>query len=251
MATHKFIPDVEDQDVSDIVEGILANLPSVEYTEVKLPSLASKVYGIDGDSIHLRPITFEDEKAMLSLKDNKQSVNLLISRCMLEDIDPKHLLVPDKHLILMNLRAISMGKEYDASIKCSKCGEVSEVKLDILNTFPCKFADTPIEKTVKVKLPVLGKTVEIKRGGANELEKPLPELLEGLWRFVLSIDGQTNAKVRNQVISKLPRKDIHFILSQVTCSDIGLDPRFVFSCSFCQHEELTSFEIGADFFTMQ
>lgn len=250
MSGKKYLPTL-DQDVSQIIDSLLGELPSEEYTEVKLPSLATKIYGLESEYLHLRPITFEDEKAMLSLKDKNKFGNLLIQRCVKEEINVDDLIVPDKFLILLNLRAISVGKEYSLNITCSKCSTINKIGIDLLNTFPVNYAEEPLEKAETITLPKVGKGVQVKRASSSDLEKDITEVLESLWRFVLKVDQYTDAKVRKAFIDRLPREDVHTILNVVMSSNIGVDPRFMFHCSKCGHNELTNFEFSNDFFTMQ
>ena len=85
----------QETSVDALVSEILGSIPEVERAEVRLPSLG-RIYGLESDYIHLRAMTFDDEKALLSLKDKTQAVNLLISRCLEEDIDPRSLIQQDK-----------------------------------------------------------------------------------------------------------------------------------------------------------
>jgi len=243
-------PDLDNQNVDDLVSNILGGIPKVEYSEVKLPSLATALYGLETPYLHVRPMTFADEKAVAAAK-KKEGMDILLSRCVEENINPKNLLMQDKLAILFHLRAISVGNEYSFNITCNQCESINENVVDIINTFPCKYAEEPVERTVKLKLPESGKEVVIRRASSSDLEQDQMKILNELWRFMIEIEGITNAKVRAQVIDYLPRKDVHFIIKHVTLSDIGIDQKFLFVCANCGHQELEELKLTSDFFTMK
>jgi len=248
--TQRITPDIDNQNVDDLVKNIIGDIPQVQYSEVKLPSLGTSIYGLETPFVHIRPMTFADEKAVLASK-KKQGMNILLSRCIEEDIDPRTLLLQDKLTILFHLRAISIGENYEFNITCQECDTVNETRVDILKSFPCNYAEEPVEKTVRVKLPASGKEVVLKRALSYELEEDQLRVMNELWRYMIEIEGITNAKVRAQVVDYLPRKDIHFMVKEIMMSDIGIDQKFIFICSKCGHEELEELKLTSDFFTMK
>lgn len=248
MSNRKIMPNVTDQDYTDVVNDILGDLPSIDYVEVKLPSLGMGLYQLEDSVVHLRPMTFEDEKSLMSLKDKTQSLNHLLSKCLKEEINPRTLLLQDKLLLLHHLRAISVDKDYIVQIQCPNCRKISEITIDLLDTFPCKYAETPIPRTVEITLPTIKKKAKVKVLTSGELEDNPNIMFEHLWKFLVEIDGKDNPVVRTKVIEKLPRKDIHEIIKAAIQGDVGLDTRFNFVCSYCKHESLEQVEIDADFF---
>ena len=195
MSQKHFQPDIENQNVDDIVSQILGGIPEVQYVEVNLPSQATALYGLENPVLHIRPMTFADEKAIVSAKGNK-ILNTLLSRCIEEDINPRSLLLVDKLYIMLYLRTISVGNEYEFEIQCSKCETKAVTKVDVIKSFPVKYAEEPTAATFKFTLPVLGKEVSVKRATSGEMEDLGNRILDELWRFVVEIDGHTNAKVR-------------------------------------------------------
>lgn len=240
----------QETNLDDLVSEILGSIPEVERSEVRLPSLG-KIYGLESEYVHLRAMTFEDEKALLSLKDKTQAVNLLISRCLEEDIDPRNLIQQDKIFLIVNIRNLSVGSDYEFSITCGECGTVNEAKVDVLNTFTCTYPEEPLERNVEIELPVIKKKVVVRRATATELEQPMDKLYENLWKFVVAIAGNSSTKVKYEVINKLPRKDIHAIVKALGGEEIGLNTDFFFVCAECGHEEVSDLALNPDFFTMR
>lgn len=249
---NNFVSQHSDETDDDIVNKILGNVSSGEdYSEVRLPSLATNLYDVPSDVINIRGMTFEDEKVIATLKDKSKVMDVLIERCVKENINAKQLIPQDKVFLMMHLRAMSVGPKYNFSVNCPKCEKKSEIELDVLDTFPCKYPEEPLQKVREISLPMLQKNVTVKRASSSELDAlGTAGLLTNLWRFVLSIDGHTNARIRAKVIDKLPREDIREIIKIITSEEVGLETRFMFGCSFCGHEELTEFEFHKGFFTM-
>lgn len=240
----------QETSVDALVSEILGSIPEVERAEVRLPSLG-RIYGLESDYIHLRAMTFDDEKALLSLKDKTQAVNLLISRCLEEDIDPRSLIQQDKIFIIVNIRNLSVGNEYEFNITCSECGKVNEAKVDVMNTFTCTYPEEPLEKIVEIELPVIKKKVQVRRATSTELEQPMDKLYQNLWKFVVAIEGNSSTKLKFEVVNKLPRKDIHAIVKSLGSDEVGLNTDFFFTCAECGSEEVSDLALNPDFFTMR
>ena len=234
----------------DLVNDILGSIPDVETMEVKLPSLG-QLYGLKSEYVHLRAMTFDDEKALLRLKNKNEAVNLLISRCVEEDINPRELIPQDKIFLVVNIRNLSVGPTYDINITCGNCSKVNPVSIDVLNTFICEYPDEPITKTVEIELPVIKKKVVVRRATSEELEQPQEKLYNDIWKFVLAIEGIQSGQVIYDVVSRLPRKDIHQIVNAISCTELGLNTKFLFICSECNHEEVNDLTMQPDFFTMR
>ena len=240
------IPD----SVDDIVNSILSNAPQTDEKMVRLPSLGA-IYGLKQDYVTLRAMTFDDEKALLNARNPSDAINMLISRCVKEDINPRDMIAQDKMFIVVNIRTLSVGNDYDLIITCGNCGHQNDVKIDVINTFPCDYPDEPISHTVEFELPVLKKKIVVRRATSSELEMPTTQLLEKLWQFVISIDGKSDGQIRHAVMQKIPRKDAHEIIKNLGCQGIGLDTRFMLTCENCQSEEVHNIAFNEDFFTMK
>jgi len=239
----------QERSVDDIVNSILENVPEIGTNRVRLPSLG-QIYGLDSEYVTIRGMTFDDEKALLAVKDKAQAIDLLISRCVEENINPRKLIAQDKIFIVVNIRSLSVGSNYDVSITCGNCSEVSKVSLDVLDVFKCNYPEAPVSQTVEIELPVSKKKVVVRRASSVELENP-EKIYDNLWSFIESIEGIINGQVRLEVVKKLPLKDIHAIIRALNCDDIGLDTAFIFQCFECGHEEVTDLSLNQDFFMMR
>ncbi len=92
------------------------------YEEITLPSLGKFYDGIDGPKngvLHIRPMTGEDEQILATPRFVKkgQAINMIFSRCIQEQIKVADLLSADRTFLLIYLRGISYGTEYEVEIK--------------------------------------------------------------------------------------------------------------------------------------
>jgi len=233
----------------DIINNILKDLPATNEILVDLPSEGKFYKSFSGDVL-VRPLTFDDEKFIISnKKEISDEVNVILSRCI-KGVKIEELFLCDKLFLLLKLREVSYGNDYAVSITCPKCEADLETVIDlgslIVDKFPKNFKD-PREIT----LPVLKKKIKIRLPRVND-EKYLsdPEtLFNSLWRFIEELDGHTDRGVISGVVNKLPVKDCNMIISNIKPKDIGVDPRFIYKCGSCKKDTIMEVPITPDFFT--
>jgi len=231
-----------------IVEEILKDLPVDSSIEVDLPS-ENKVYTLEDPAapITLRPMTFEDEKQIVNAKKEQDPVNIILQRCS-TNINISDLLSIDKLYLIMKLREISYGDDYNTLLICSFCKEEipTTVKLSELNVNPVPddFVD-PIEVT----LPSINKTckVTLPRVRDEKLLTDVGKTLDEIWRFVVEIDGQTDKSIIAAVLDKLPIRDMKTILNSMK-TEFGVDTKIKFGCNNCKEVSVVDLPIDANFF---
>jgi hypothetical protein len=236
---------------ADILASLLENLPSTDAIVVDVPSKC-KFYKLDNpaEGIKIRPMTFEDEKAMMSHKNvNIDTLNLLLERCV-SNVRVSSLLQMDKLYLIMKLREISYGDAYGATISCPSCRRDNTVQFS-LSQLQVNYLPEDAENPAEVFLPVLQKTIKLRYPRvADEGYLQNSELtLANLWRFVESIEGHDKKTIISKVMSQLPLKDSHAVISALGGGEYGIDTDVRFVCSYCGHNEITALPITADFFT--
>jgi hypothetical protein len=234
-----------------IIEDLLSNLPSTEEIVLELPS-KNKFYTLKDPAkpITIRPLTFEDEKKMMSSKQGgSKLLNSLLTACV-SNIDISQVLQLDKLYMLMKLREVSYGEEYGAKITCPSCKNDNHIVFN-LSELPVTYVDEDMLNPTSVYLPVLQKTIKVKLPTiADESYLLNSEIaMANLWRFVTEIEGHVNKKIISQVIQKLPLKDAHVLLKVMGGEGLGINTNVKFSCSYCSLVEEMELPIGADFFT--
>jgi hypothetical protein len=117
---------------------------SINYEEVMLPSRGKFYDGTDGPTngiIHIRPMTGEEEQILATPRFVKKNtaINMIFSKCIREDIKPENLLSQDRTFLLIYLRGISYGTDYDIQIKCPETERqfATTVDLDTLEIIRC------------------------------------------------------------------------------------------------------------------
>jgi len=230
----------------DIINEILKNIPTETTVKVDLPS-ECKVYNIDESSyITLRPMTFEDEKSLIGTQ-GEDPVNLLLERC-LEGVKVMDLIPLDKLYLIMKLREISYGDDYDTVLICDHCKteNPTKVKLSSLNVNPVpdEFSDP-----ITIFLPTIKKEAKIRLPRVRD-EKNMsdPETLANqLWRFVQEIDGHTDKSIIAPVVDKLPLVDIKTIIKAFE-TDYGVDTKVKLKCKNCGGVSIIELPITSNFF---
>ena len=232
----------------EIIEGLLKDLPSDSAVEVELPS-ECRAYELEDPDlpVTLRPMTFEDEKCIVSAKKEEDPVNLILQRCV-TNIKVLDLLPMDKLYLIMKLREISYGDDYNTLLICSHCGaeNPTTVKLSQLNVNP---VPDDFEDPTTIMLPELKKEAMIRlpRVKDERFFMDSAAALEQLWRFVVSIDGHTDKSIIAAVIDKLPLRDVRTILNSIK-SDYGVDTKVKFACKDCGGVTVVDLPIDANFF---
>jgi len=233
-----------------IIDNILANMPSTEEIAVEVPSL-NKFYTLQdpGKPISLRPMTFEDEKIMMSNVGGVDTLNVLLSRCV-SNIKVDSLLQMDKLYLIMKLREISYGDEYQASITCTGCAKENKVKFTLSN-LPVRYVEETLTDPQTIHLPILDKEIKVRlpRVRDENYFSNAQQAMGNLWRFVESIDNCEAKTVISKVIPQLPLKDAHVLLEVMGASQYGTDTKVRFACNYCSHNEVMELPITADFFT--
>jgi hypothetical protein len=232
----------------EIIEDLLKELPTDVAVEVDLPS-ECRVYTLDDPDmpITIRPMTFDDEKNIVSAKKEEDPVNLVLQRCV-TNIKVSDLLPMDKLYLIMKLREISYGDEYNTLLLCNHCGAENPtvVKLSQLNVNP---VPDDFEDPTTITLPELKKevTVRLPRVKDEKVFADTTSALDQLWRFVVSVDGHTDKSIIAAVLDRLPLRDVRTILNSIK-SEYGVDTKIKFACKDCGGVSVVDLPIDAGFF---
>jgi hypothetical protein len=239
---------VNDSAKQAVIDEILKELPTDTAVEVELPS-ECRVYTLEdsGAPITIRPMTFEDEKALVSAGKNDDPVNLILQRCT-TNIRIPDLLSMDKLYLIMKLREISYGDDYNTLLICSQCKSENPttIKLSQLNVNP---VPDNFQDPITVMLPTLKKEAKVRLPRVRD-EKMMVDpavALDQIWRFVTEIDGHIDKSIIARVVDKLPLKDIRTILKAIK-TDFGVDTKIKFECTSCGGVTVVDLPIDSNFF---
>ena len=105
---------------------------------VKLPS-NGKMYDIN--ELTIQNMTVAEEKFLLGSNGSK-SISTILSKCVLDGdkIDFDNLIEADRFYLLVRIRCLTYGEDYDINLRCSNCNnafahvvKLSELEVDELD----------------------------------------------------------------------------------------------------------------------
>ena len=234
-----------------IIAKLLENVPSIEEVAIELPS-RNKFYNLQDPSkpITIRPMTFNDERAMMSNKNvNVDVLNVLLSRCV-SNINISDILQFDKLYLIIKLRELSYGDKYNAVIPCTNCRRDNEVNFEMAQ-LNVNYVEDDLTDPQEITLPVLNKKLKVRfpRVQDESYFANSEHAINNLWRFVVEFDGHSSPTLISKIIPQLPLKDAHRLLESISSAKYGIDTKVRFLCNYCSHNEIMDMPVTTDFFT--
>ena len=231
----------------EILKELLKNNPSRGAVELDLPSKGRFYIKDEPDKpITLSPLTWEDEKSLASSQGSNPSMTLM-NRC-LHNVNAESLLDCDRSYILIKLREISLGPDYEAKVTCPACGKIGEIGIDTRDFRTIEIPDD-VTNPRQVTLPVCKVDVEVRFPTAKEdnITQDPAKFIDNIWRFVTSVGGHTDPEIIASFVKELTLRDSQFLRNKIT-GDYGVDTQFIYACGECGKENLMGVPIGSDFF---
>jgi transcription elongation factor Elf1 len=232
------------------LDQLFGQVPSEIDTPVKLPS-EGRFYPNKTAEVIISPIKFEDEKQLAtSIKNNVNPINLILEKCT-KNVDVNSLLLIDKLFLLLKIREISYGEQYPARITCPKCNSSAEVNIK-LNELIVNYIPEEITDPREVTLPKLKKEVEVRfpRVSDEPFMNNQEQVYNNLWRFVTKLNGISDPIFISKAIPKMHIMDVKVILNNIMRNDLGLNPKFIYSCMDCGAESEMEVPINENFFSV-
>ena len=234
----------------DLLDKMFANVESPEALVVDLPS-RGKFYNSVGEVV-VSPLTFEEEERILNSKGKGTDIiNLILDKCV-TGVSVPELLQIDKLFLLMKVREASYGSVYKFDLGCPACGDTIKTEIDIANDLNVTYVHEDFEDPRGITLPKLGLEAFV-RFPRNKEEGFLSDagtLSKNLYRFVVSLNGETDPVFISKAIKRMHIVDVKTIANEVTKGEFGLDPRFMFECPSCGHNTMMEVPLDAAFFSV-
>jgi len=237
---------------------------------IPLPS-KGKIYPLDSDNkpiseIGLRAMTGQEMNILYSpnlLKTGK-AFNMLLQKCSPNcKIEINELVTGDRNALLISLRAISMGEQYEVKLMCPECTfefesvvDISNLKLKILDVEPLEenknlfeFAFPKLNKIAHFKLLTGKDTNEIIR--IRDTKAKAGSLIEdtitlSIKRMIQTIDG--SFENISKIIDSAPISDLTDFRTYSQSIEPDVDMTYEHKCPTCETEFSEILNIGADFF---
>ena len=232
------------------LEKLFGELPLESDVVVKLPS-EGRFYANKVADVTIGPIKFEDERQIASSsKSNVNPINLILNKCV-KGIDVNSLLLIDKLFLLLKIRSISYGSNYPANITCPHCSSDGEININ-LDDLVVNYIPPEITDPREITLPKLKKTAKVRfpRVSDEMFLNTQEQIYNSIWRFVVELAEETDPAFIAKAIPKMHIMDIKFILNNIMRNDLGLNPKFIFSCGSCGAETLMEVPINENFFSV-
>lgn len=240
---------------------------------IPLPS-AGRAYP-EGSPLHnkehvdIRAMTAREEDILMSRTLIKKGtvVTHLIKNCLVsQDIPVDQMLSGDRYALLIALRIMSYGPEYEANMECPQCGDKSNqiFRLDELPIKPLEIQPVaPGQNLFEFELPVSKARVQFKfltghdeemmlitqnqkKAKLNlEVETPVTSRLA---QTIVAINGNTNRGDILRSINSMVVRDSNALRDYMSKNEPGIDMTQVVSCSECDAVEEVSVPVGVGFF---
>ena len=239
------------ESVDRIIESLLGDNKVRDFIEIDLPSKGIGYTFTDGaKKLKIRPMTFVDEKAILSSKkgDGGNPVSVLLSRCIL-NLDPSELYIFDKLYVLLKIREESYGETYNGSIPCPNCSKENDLSIKI-NALMVNDVEDGFGPIIEVKLKKIGKVAKVRvpRVKDEKLLGTFDKAAGNLWRFIESVDIHTDPVVIAKLIERLPINDANALIKSILNPSYGVVPSIRMECIECQSISTIALPISSDFF---
>lgn len=249
--------------------SLLENLKSQSYVfeEIKLPSGGKFYNSEDGPQdgiLHIRPMTGEEEQILATPRFVKkgQAIDMIFQRCIQEPVKTQELLSIDRTFLLIYLRGISYGPDYDVEIKCPDCSSKFATVID-LNNIP---VENPSDAGMDLrgKLPKTGFSFTYRMSigkDENEIQEHREKRVKKFgdqaaddtitFRMAQLVESIENVRDKNEIlilIKNLPMQDVSYLRGVVTDPDWGLDTKIPLGCPTCSAEFEIDLPLDTNFF---
>ena len=231
------------------LENLFSNYETDSITVLDIPSKGKFYSGFQG--VEVKPLTYLDEQKILGSKTTEDVVAKLLEKSI-EGVEVGELLSMDKIFLLMKVREVSYGEKYQFSITCPACQV--DVKSELVLSQHLNMTQVPddLEDPREITLPKLGAKVVVRfpRSKEDAFLKDNDEAYKNLYRFVLSINGNSDPIFISKAIKRLHLIDVKTLMTEIGRTEYGIDPRFYFECPECSYSQTMSIPLDVDFFSV-
>lgn len=260
------IPANASSDLQSILETLKSQ--SSVFEEIVLPSLGRFYDGTDGPTdgrLHVRAMTGEEEQILATPRFVKkgQAINMIFSRCIQENFKPENLLSADRTYLLIYLRGISYGSEYEVEVKDPNTDRKFSTVIDLdslpVDTCPLDFGP---ELTDVLPKSGLSFSYRLSRGrDESELQEHRDRRLKQfgdsgaddtlLFRtaqLTESIANVTDKSELQVLLKNLPIQDLSYLRSIVNEPPFGVDTKVTILSPMSSEEFEVELPLEANFF---
>lgn len=250
MSVNKKIVEKTGDPREDALNELFSEISDEAMVITEIPSKGKFYPNFKG--IEVKPLTFIDEQKILNAKDaNLDIVSKLLEKTI-DGVEVDDLLSMDKMYLLMRVREVSYGDSYDFKVTCPNCATEINTSLKLSEHLNMEQVPDDLEDPRTVRLPKLKVDAQVRFPRSREeilLADP-EEVHKNMYRFVVSINDNSDPVFISKALKRMHIQDIKKIVSEISKSEYGVNPRFVFQCPECSHEETMSIPMGVSFFSV-
>ncbi len=204
----------------------------------------------------IREMTATEEGFLASQKMLKsgEAFERILRNCVVEkDIDLDNLLVGDRYYLMLAIRRLTYGDDYDFKVRCASCGQTFNMSVNLAE-LPVKKLEGDPDATHTITLPRTGKKVTFRllRGRdekkiATTLRKTPQEIIRlSLFLHTVAVDGSENFS--EKFFETLPGADSQYYRKEIDAVTCGVDTVVEVECPECDNEFEVQLPISENFF---
>ena len=250
MSNNKRISQSSGDPREEALSKLFENYEDDAVSITELPSRGKFYSGFQG--IELKALTFLDEQKILNTRDSKVDIVSKLLEKSVEGVDIDELLSMDKMFLLMKVRELSYGDNYEFKITCPNC--TSEIKTSLNLSEHLNMTQVPedLSDPREVTLPKLGAKIEVRfpRSREESFLTDSEDIYKNMYRFVVSINGITDPVFISKALKRMHIQDVKTIISELNRGEYGVNPRFIFECPECSHESTMAIPLDVNFFSV-
>jgi len=238
-----------------------------QWEAIQLPSLGIPYGSICPDGkVKVRPMTTQEEKLLAGPKHILQEkLEDVVEKCIdLGSLKYTDLIMGDWMFLLLCVRNVTFGPDYDIEITCSECGKKYKKLIKIPKDLQVRILEKGVdEEPWEIKLPKCGKTLLVRalrllderNIDTYEKETPDPDENPGytyrLAKHIVAIDGKPvgdKFSEAKSLVGNMLSFDSHTMLGCIKKHECGPSFRVEFDCKRCHNNSKEIMPITAEFF---
>ena len=225
-----------DSTVKDAIASLTSEVTlDSSWRSLELPS-RGKAYIQSTGSVEIRPFTYEDERALRSIKNVKkaeQTVANLVKACV-RGLDYDSMTVEDKNYILFKLREISYGDEYTIEASCPHCEAKNRLAVNI-SQIHVNYAPDDYQEPITVTLPDTKQDVVFvtPRCSHEYFLGDLAEFTDNMWQLMVSVGEYKDERIKREFLKATTVRDVAFLREKILEERYGMQKQMSYECAGC------------------
>jgi hypothetical protein len=223
---------------------------------------------LSSGKVELKMMTAKEEDILTNQNYVRKGIlfeKLLSSLIVDTTIDPGTILLMDQNALMLAIRRLAYGDSYLTRVQCPRCGEDTEVNIDLgkledkevdLEAFPrgvnrFEFVLPRSQNTIVYKL-LNQRDQEAINAELTQLQKSnknaSAEVTTRLRSLIVSVNGNSDRMEVKRFVDNMLAFDVKALRDHMNDILPNVDSTFDFECSVCAHTERVDVPITAQFF---